>query len=376
LTRFSIHAFPDTIKDSLAKDRIQLLLKVTHSIGNYRLVLKQGEPFTPVNLRVHGDPISIIGKILEQNRKAYTKVNDILHIGEEMVLAGLTIRDVEGQSAMTPEHEEEQLSIARKRVTSMCIDAALADDDFETAYSYIMTRLSSVASEAEARNPILDRSDSGILAHPPPRILDDWSWRAALQAGRYRFNSNTVRPTHLGNASGNLDIRHLEQRKDCLSLALRIAPPSTLQEILNAFRRCEEELDTKISEEAEQEAAWDLQGDETAMPGGFASGQPTKPSRATSAKTLASEEAPMSLFDLTRASAAKAQSSLSVFSTITGGVGRGAGSKGNTSTEETAREPGAEQRTVRKRDQLRNAAVGTLASGIGWLINAPPPPQE
>jgi hypothetical protein len=145
---------------------------------------------------------------------------------------------------------------------------------------------------------------------------------------------------------------------------------------LNAFRRCEEELDTKSREEAEQEAAWDLQGDETVMPGGFSSDRPKKPSRATSRKTLASDEAPMSLFDLTRASAAKAQSSLSVFSTITGGTGSRAESKGNMSTEEIAQEHGVEQRTVRKRDQLRNAAVGTLASGIGWLINAPPPSLE
>lgn len=373
---FSIHAFPDTIKGSLPESRIDHLLTVTHSIGNYRLVLKQGEPFTPVNLRVHGDPISIVGKILDQNPKAYTKINDILYIGEQIVLAGLTIRDVEGHSVMEPEQEEEQLSIVRKRVTSMCIDTALADDDFETAYSYVMNRLSSVASEAQSRTPILERQESGIFAHPPPRVLDDWSWRAALQAGKYRFNRNTVKPTHLGNTSGNLDIRHLEQRKDCLSQALRIAPPSTLQEILNAFRRCEEELDTKIREEAEQEAAWDQQGDETLMPGGFGPDLPKKPSRAITAKSLVSEEAPMSLFDLTRASAAKAQSSLSVLSSLTGGAGRGAPSEDSRGAEEAANEHGVGQRTVRKRDQLRNAAVGTLASGIGWLINAPTPPPE
>jgi protein transport protein SEC39 len=42
-------------------------------------------------------------------------------------------------------------------------------------------------------------------------------------------------------------------------------------------------------------------------------------------------------------------------------------------TEKVSRNPGVGQGTIRKRDQLRNAAVGTLASGIGWLINAPPP---
>ena len=85
--------------------------------------------------------------------------------------------------------------------------------------------------------------------------LDDWSWRAALQAGRYRRTSQTVKPTHLGNASGNPEIRHLEQRMECLTHAFRLAPKSTLQEIVNVFRRCEEELESLSKQEAEQEAA-------------------------------------------------------------------------------------------------------------------------
>jgi hypothetical protein len=369
----SIHAFPNTIRNSLAEKRIEHLLAVTHSVGQYRLVLKQGEPFTPVALRVHADPISLIGKILDQNPKSYTKINDFVHMGEQMVLAGLIVRDVEGHTVIEPNQEQEQISIAKKRITSMCIDSALTEDDFETAYSYVMNRLPPVASEAQARTLLLERSDSGILAHPPPRILDDWSWRAALQAGKYRPNKNTIRPTLFGNASGNLEIRHLEQRKDCLSQALRIAPPSTLHEILNAFRRCEEELDTKMKDEAEQEAAWDEQGDQAVMPGGFSVEPPKKQSRGMANASGSVDEAPMSLFDLTRASAAKAQNSLSALTTLTRGAGRGAEAKSRTNTTEVALEHGVEQATVRKRDQLRNAAVGTLATGIGWLINAPVP---
>lgn len=370
---YSIHAFPHTIRNSLAEKRIEHLLAVTHSVGQYRLILKQGEPFTPVVLRVHIDPISLIGKILDQNPKSYTKINDFVHMGEQMVLSGLTVSDIEGHAIIEPDQEHEQISIAKKRITSMCIDSALTEDDFETAYSYVMNRLPPIASQAQARTPLLERNNSGILAHPPPRILDDWSWRAALQAGKYRPNKNTVKPTHLGNASGNLEIRHLEQRKDCLSQALRIAPPSTLHEILNVFRRCDEELDTKIKEEVEQEAAWDEQGDQSIMPGGFGVEPPKKRSRGLARTSDGTDEAPMSLFDLTRASAAKAQNSLSALTTLTGGAGRGARVKTRTDTDDVAHEHGVEQATVRKRDQLRNAAVGTLATGIGWLINAPVP---
>ena len=71
-------------------------------------------------------------------------------------------------------------------------------------------------------------------------------------------------------------------------------------------------------------------------------------------KSSRTEEAPMSLFDLSRGAITRAQSgfgSLSRVSTPDSGAG------------------GAPRE--RKRDQLRNAAVGTVAAGVGWLIGAP-----
>jgi hypothetical protein len=170
-------------------------------------------------------------------------------------MAGLTFRNIKGvttMAQMTEEQVREQKVIAEKRVVSsmyhllqsliyikrlltsltVCIDAALAEDDFETAYSYIMTRLVNIAGPAQERSPEHERK-GGLFAELPPKEIDDWSWRAALQAGKYRRTSQTIKPTHLGNASGNPNIRHLEQRMDCLSHAVRLAPKSTLQEILN-----------------------------------------------------------------------------------------------------------------------------------------------
>ena len=209
------------------------MIDVTHAIGCYKLVLKQGEPFKPVSLRVHADPISIIGKILDQNSKSYTKLSDFVRMGNDMVRAGLLFRTNAGgqhgsNCVQTPTIHTQHL-VAEKRVISMCIDAALAEDDFETAYSYVVTRLKDVSGPAHARFPAPERTDSGLLSQPPPKIIDDWSWRAALQAGKYRRSSSTLSPTHLGNASGNPEIRHLEQRMECLSQALRFAPKSTLQ---------------------------------------------------------------------------------------------------------------------------------------------------
>ncbi|KAI1420482.1 Sec39 domain-containing protein [Xylaria sp. FL1777] len=341
-----IHSFPKTLAETHpASRRIEALLRATHALSEYRLVLKKGEPFTPVVLRVHADPVSIIEKVLEQNPKSYANIQDLLDIGSNMVDAGLLDSDKPGQSRVrVPLSSNHHLAI-RRRITAMCVDAALTEDDFETAYSYVVNR---VASDAD------------------PQTADEYSWKAALQAGKYRRTARTVKPTHIGTASGNLGIRHLEQRIECLSAAVRIAPPATLQEILNVFRKCEEELNAAINAEEAEELAWDDQGDLQAMPGAFSSTVPAGVGRNLTRSSRHVDEAPMSLFDLSRASMARAQHNLSALSSLQrsgqsrvddaeGGLGEASG-----------------QPRVRKRDQLREAAVGTLASGVGWLIGAQP----
>ncbi|KAF3022903.1 hypothetical protein E8E14_000720 [Neopestalotiopsis sp. 37M] len=344
-----VHEFPKTLPPNGASARkIEALLKATHGLSTYRLALKQGEPFTPVVLRVHSDPVSIIGKVLEQNPKSYTKLQAFLEIGANMVEAGLLTPKASERLSTPVEDIPTQQSMVERRVISMCIDAALTEDDFETAYSYVVNRLAT----------------SGTA----PATTDEYSWKAALQAGKYRRTARTVRPTHIGTSSGNLDIRHLEQRIECLSTALRIAPPDTLQEILNVFRRCEEELDAAVKAEEQQESAWDDQGDVQAMPGAFSSTVPAGVVRHnTTRSTRQQEEAPMSLFDLSRATMARAQRNLPALSSLQRSEQHGA---------EHAPEEDDSNR-VRKRDQLREAAVGTLASGVGWLIGAQPArPQD
>ncbi|KAK3491413.1 secretory pathway protein Sec39-domain-containing protein [Neurospora crassa] len=482
-----IKAFPNTIsKSDPVAQKIEALLQATHALSEFRLVLKQGEPFTPVVLRVHADPISILDRILEQNPKSYTRLHDLLDIGAGMVKAGLiattkTPASKQQHSSYTaatisPEEEEKQRLTAERRITAMCIDAALTEDDFETAYSYILNRLSFPPSSRNRSS-----TPSSVV------IEDDYSWKAALQAGKYRRTSRTVRPTHLGtNASANPEIRHLEQRIECLSTALRIAPTPTLQEILNAFRRAEEELESALKAEEEAEDAWDAAGDSMhghhgggqRVPGAFGTppggggggggtrqhisatgiggsgGSSAAAAAARSAKSSSSnsrhqqlkhkqtEEAPMSLFDLSRASVLSAQKNLSALSslqrvagglgghlggvagglsgsvgglvggftsssssnTTTNAAGRNSlssdrdrdmmrpGSRGSTSTAgggmtnsfysdgtgtggEEGNGGGGQQGRVRKRDQLREAAMGTLVSGVGWLVGAPAPAQ-
>ncbi|AEO56288.1 hypothetical protein MYCTH_2301035 [Thermothelomyces thermophilus ATCC 42464] len=456
-----IKAFPKTIQQSDPRaKRIEALLQATHSLSGYRLVLKQGEPFTPVVLRVHDDPVSIISKILEQNPRSYTQLHDLLTLGTHMVDAGLTTK-----TPLTSEKDvaRHRLSTER-RITAMCINAALAEDDFETAYSYVVNRI------APATTPNSSSSSSSNNA----TWGDDYSWKAALQAGKYRrghsssSSTTTTTTTHhqrtlpsgVGSGGGlfssaNADVRHLEQRIECLATALRVAPPHTLQEIVNAFRRAEEELDVLVREEQEREDEWDARGDQlgsgatttttTTLPGLFGRPSPasaagagagraghhleakrSRPSRTAAAAAAAAgdeDAAPMSLFDLSRASVLSAQRNLSALSALHrstglgarlasvgsglgggrrggggGGGGGGAGRKASEGRGDGASDAGDgrssmdmpplsatgsttsagsadEEKRVRKRDQLREAAMGTLVSGVGWLVGAPPPSQ-
>lgn len=344
LTIGSMHALPKTVPQSLpAAKRVESLMSAAHSLSSYRLVLKKGEPFRPVVLRVHSDPVSIIDKVLEQNPGAYTRVQEFLEIGMNMIIAGFFGHGKQNLGT-PPDPQEQDLAMeqAEKRIVAACIFAALGEDDFETAYSLVASRLG-------------DSDQSG----------DEWSWKAALKAGEYVRTAKTRQPTHLGTASANPEIRHLEQRLECLATALRVAPASQLQPILEVFRQCEEQLDSAIAEEAEKEAAWDTAGDMQGLPGSYDAPTSTDayPSRNKPAPRQA-EEAPMSLFDLSRATARIAQRNLTSLSSLQGLA------HGNTQTEtpETSSQDG-EQR-ARKRDQFREAATGTLVSGVGWLIGA------
>ncbi|RFU78671.1 hypothetical protein TARUN_3565 [Trichoderma arundinaceum] len=344
-----IHSFPKTLtKTHPATKRVEALLRCTHALSEYRLTLKQGEPFKPVVLRVHSDPISIIDKVLEQNPKAYTRLPEFLEMAVNMVRAGITqqARSVKFDSVGGDNSKE--LVRAEKLIIALCIEAALREDDFETAYSYVVSRL-------ETASPDQNQTDG-------KEDQDEWSWKAALKAGQYIRTERTLLPTHLGIASGNPEIRHLEQRIECLATALRVAPTSQLQEILKTFRRCEEQLDSAINEEAAAEASWAAAGE---VPGAFdTSASHNLQSRNMTATAAAkqAEEAPMSLFDLSRATASVAQRNFTKLSNLSSLA----------TSRPSAASPSEEQapQRVRKRDQLREAATGTLVSGVGWLLGA------
>ncbi|GAB7353128.1 hypothetical protein MBLNU459_g3666t1 [Dothideomycetes sp. NU459] len=358
--------------NSHAFSRASALIAATHSLSFYSLILQHGVPFQPVNIRASADPLSLLPKVLEQNANSYTKLDDLVSIGRNLVSAGLPLHTADGEPIIEQDESKdemaEKLLLAERKVIAMCIEAALAEDDFETAYSYIVNRLAP--------------PDPGAAAVPVDAAKgpsqDDTSWRAAFLAGRYRPRTNAA-PT----------LRRLEQRTELLSLALLLAPSSHLSEILGVWRRCEEETLSLHAAETAAEQRFDDSADRRReLPGGFADqttdgmifGQQRREvGRMTGGST--EDEVPMGLFDVARGAAkafsrnafplrgtAQASGTASPSSAVVTEPGEGAG----LGHQRTFSSGSNEASRVRKRDMLSSAVSGGLASGIGWVLGASP----
>ena len=350
-----LNAFRQFFPDSDSFQKISALLKATHAMSFYALTLQHGVPFQPVNIRAHKDPVILIGKILDQNSRSYTKLDDLLEIGQNLVVASLTIGAVESDSAAGDQQEPAPPSlVTRRRIISMAIEAALKEDDFDTAYSYVVNRL-----QQESTMHPNELSCNG----------DDTSWRAAFKAGCYLVTK----------ASGPSTLRRLEQRMELLSQALLLAPTSALPDILEVWRQCEEDLNSALTQEAEAEEKWDTQGDRK-IPGQFSGySSPVRQKSREASRAAMNEEAPMGLFDVARGAAATLSKNASLLSSSRNAAGAGSlqtahersSSKTSGGDNEIGSGHDADGR-VRKRDIVSNMVTGGLASGIGWVLGAPP----
>lgn len=303
-----------------------------------------------MSIRVHPDPLSLLEKVLDQNAKAYTKLDDLLSIGRNLVAAGLPT----GLADDDTSHSDTLLKTER-RIMSLAISSALTSNDFGTAYSYILTRLT---------------PPSHLPTTSPSK--DDISWRAVYAAGRCRSTSPTPSRTLQSQ------ITHLSQRMELLSLALILVPSADpLPEILGAWRRCDEEMSILHARESAEEEAWDSKADTlSSVPGGFGPTNSevdafeTKQQHAKRARTHRAyslhEEAPMGLFEVARGAAAALQKNAFPLHAAA------SSSAGGLSAEHGPYAADDHEERVRKRDMVSNMVTGGLASGIGWVLGAQP----
>ncbi|KAG8534057.1 uncharacterized protein KY384_000900 [Bacidia gigantensis] len=276
-----ISSFKSYYPASRRFNQIGALLSATHSMSFYSLKLQRGLPFQPVNIRAHKDPMSLIGNILDQNSRSYTHLDDLLEIGQNLVTAGLgaTTNNLDEGDQNSPTFDYDKL-IARRRVIKMAIDAALNEDDFDTAYSYVVNRLSTVT-----------KPDMESEQHP--LLYDDISWRAAYATGSFATSD-----------SGTSAIRRLEQRLEILSQALLLAPPSALAELLGVWQQTEQQMAELLARDAAEEKQAEKE-QRHIIPGDFGDDpSPVRQKPRDAARSTMLEEAPMGLFEVARGAAA------------------------------------------------------------------------
>ncbi|KIW50076.1 hypothetical protein PV05_11697 [Exophiala xenobiotica] len=355
-----LRAFRSRFPQSTALSDIDHLIRATHSLSFYQLTLQHGVPFRPVAIRVQKDPLTLLEKVLGQDPKAYTKLDDLLEIGRNLVRAHLPSRETLAQEL---DPVELRVSDAEHRITYHAIMAALAVNDFHTAYAYITTRLSTSPTETSS-----------------PNLMDDVSWRAAYAAGKYR---PSVSPKSLTS-----QIDSLAQRMELLSRALMLAPSGeALSGILATWRRYEEEMEGLKAQAVDEERSFDAKAD-AALPGGFgledrdADVAETKRAMArriwptSRAGPSYEEEAPMGLFDVARGAATALRKS-AAFPLGSGGLRdlkikeAGTGSEGGL-VDNTDSASSLEGGRTRKRDMVANMVTNNLVSGIGWVLGAQP----
>jgi hypothetical protein len=361
-----IAAFTPHFPNSSRFQRTQALLAATHAMSFYSLILQHGVPFQPVSIRVSSDPLSLIRKLLNQNLGSYTKLDDMISIGQNLVISmPATIMDEHAETGpLDGALVEEKKSAAERRVIGMAIDAALEEGDFETAYSYVMNRLNLPSAPAPSTRPLSlttnpdDTSDS-----------DDVAWRAALRAGRF----NPPITSSAWSQPNRAPLRRLEQRMDLLSSALLLAPPAHLEQVLSVWLECETEMTSLLAAEADADLRFnDAANRRSGLPGTFDADALTLQPQRREMGRGAAEEAPMGLFDVARGAAAAFSKSAFPLGKAGGGGGGSVEARGSMDGRESRAsmdlsESGHDER-VRKRDLIANTASGALASGLGWVL--------
>ncbi|KAF1994705.1 secretory pathway Sec39 [Amniculicola lignicola CBS 123094] len=381
-----VGAFTPYFPSSSRFQRTQALLSATHALSFYSLILQHGVPFQPVNIRVSADPLSLLQKLLSQNRESYTKLDDLVSIGQNLVVSTPSTLMDEESNPVPLDHVtvERKKAAAERRVIGMAVEGALEEDDFETAYSYVVNRLSpegsAVVSPAASVSSQRFSLDSNVSLTRSDD--DDVSWRAALLAGRYESSSLSASGVWSGSAA-RPDLRRLEQRMELLSQALLLAPPAHLEEVLSVWQQCEAEMTNFLADEADEEQKFNDFADRR-LPGAFSNDTVAiQPRREVGRGAV--EEAPMGLFDVARgAAAAFSKSAFPLRGNATNATRQDTRETGATqnrvsldlsdSGSMTGSDQGANR--ARKRDMVANAVTGGLASGLGWVLGAKPAGQE
>ncbi|KAK6497095.1 hypothetical protein TWF506_004574 [Arthrobotrys conoides] len=348
--------------NSIPLRRLSRLIEATHSLSEYSLTLTPGVPLKPVQIRLFPDPVELISRVLQSNSKAYLQLNSLVKIAQDLVYGvSKPHHDEEMEERHGGEMTKEEVAAIKRRVVGMCVEAALAEDDFETAFSYVVNKLVPGYQNLRTASNATTLTTTSVF----PGNNTDTAWQAALQAGRYR--SPTMLVESMEGVATAKGIEQVMKRMEVLSQALVICPGEAVMDVLRTWKNCEDELESLLELEIQEERQ------HAGKLGEWVGSTIDMSKRAATGGGLL--KAPMSL--LGAASSAGGNLVKGLGSTAfplrsvsrqseEGGSQRGSGEfdRGGGWTI------GEDGERVRKRDVISGMVTSGLASGLGWMLGA------
>ncbi|KAK6329895.1 hypothetical protein TWF718_003322 [Orbilia javanica] len=348
--------FP-THSNSVPLRRLSKLIEATHSLSEYSLTLTPGVPLKPVQIRLFPDPVELISRVLQSNPKAYLQLNSLVKIAQDLVYGVSKPHHDEEEGNNGGEMTREEVAAVKRRVVGMCVEAALAEDDFETAFSYVVNKL--VPGYQTLRRSGTKTTTTAFTGHNA-----DTAWQAALQAGRYR--SPTMLAESMEGVATTKGIEQVTKRMEVLSQALVICPGEAVMDVLRTWKDCEDELERLLELEIQEERI------HAGKLGEWVGSTIDMSKRAASGGGLL--KAPMSLLGAASSAGGRMVKGLGSTAFPLRSVSRQSedmgSQRGSGEFERGGWTVGEDGERVRKRDVISGMVTSGLASGLGWMLGA------
>jgi neuroblastoma-amplified sequence len=175
-------------------------IEAASRISSFHLVSSSGHQITPLEMRLTKDRMDLVASILSQTPSAYQHLEPLLELIHKLGF-----------------HDDVTVEI---RLHTIAAQAAMYDEQFETAANYCCTAVTTLESRLGP-----DGRGDGHEGHIPwPSLVKD-CWQLCFQIGKQQ------------------EYKHTEQKLILLSHSLRLCPPDQILRILAIWRQADAEQD-------------------------------------------------------------------------------------------------------------------------------------
>jgi protein transport protein SEC39 len=188
------------------------LVGATHALSSYSISLTPGIFLTPAQIRKTNDPALLICQVIETNSPVYRDGERMLRILHDLIDGTQLFTD------RTPQEAEQETRRMEARVNAMIIKAALAANDFNTAYDTCIKKLVPVTSvDADVK-------------------IAEIAWPAFFQTATFSGGPQTRRPARMKQTALDND------KMDLLALAIMVCPKEEMDGMLSLWTDLENKL--------------------------------------------------------------------------------------------------------------------------------------